>query len=171
MKGHTGGTFSMGKGSIYSTSGAQKLVTRSSTECELVGAHDILPQILWTANFLKAQGHEISESILYQDNLSAMFLEKNGRASSSKRTRHMNLRYFFIKDQIDNKDLVIEHCPTGEMLADFFTKPLQGQLFFKFRDAIMNIDPSCKHHSSHRSVLDPKDPEKIRSYKDALIGL
>jgi hypothetical protein len=69
-----------------------------------------------------------------------MFLEKNGRASSSKRTRHMNLRYFFIKDQIDNKDLVIEHCPTGEMLVDFFTKPLQGQLFFKFRDAIMNID-------------------------------
>jgi hypothetical protein len=46
MKGHTGGTFSMGKGSIYITSGAQKLVTRSSTECKLVGAHDILPQIL-----------------------------------------------------------------------------------------------------------------------------
>ena len=170
MKGHTGGTLSMGKGSIYSTSAAQKLVTRSSTECEVVGAHDVLPQIIWTANFLKAQGQNISDSILYQDNLSAMFLENNGRASSSKRTRHMNLRYFFIKDQVDNANLAIEHCPTGEMLADFFTKPLQGQLFFKFRDAIMHIDPSCKHHSGHRSVLNLKDPGKIQSYKDALIG-
>jgi hypothetical protein len=173
MKGHTGGTMSMGKGSIYSASAAQKLVTRSSTECEVVGTHDVMPQILWTAHFLKAQGQQITDSVLYQDNLSAMFLEKNGRASSSKRTRHMNLRYFFIKDHIDNGDIVLEHCPTEEMLADFFTKPLQGSLFYKLRDLIMNIDPSSKYHSSHRSVLDPEDPEdpgKIRSYKDALVG-
>ena len=52
MKGQTGATFTMGHGSIYSNSLKQKLVARSSTEAELIGVHDILPQILWTHNFL-----------------------------------------------------------------------------------------------------------------------
>jgi hypothetical protein len=45
---------------------------------------------------------------------------------------------YFIKDLITKKERLVEHCPTGNMPADFFTKPLQGQLFFKFRKAIMN---------------------------------
>jgi hypothetical protein len=52
MKSHTGGTLSLGKGSIYSTSSKQKLVTRSSTEAEVVGVHDLMPQLIWTAHFL-----------------------------------------------------------------------------------------------------------------------
>jgi hypothetical protein len=56
MKGHTGGAMSLGDGSIYSTSSGQKLVARSSTESELIGVHDVLPQVLWTLYFLKAQG-------------------------------------------------------------------------------------------------------------------
>ena len=143
---------SMGKGSIYSTANAQKLVSRSSTESELVGAHDVMPQILWTANFMKGQGQSVG-SILFQDNMSAMLLEKNGRASSSKRTRHIKLRYFFIKDCVDKGEIMIEHCPTEEMVGDFFTKPLQGKLFYRLRDLIMHIDPSSSHHSVHRSVL------------------
>jgi hypothetical protein len=51
MKGHTGGTMSMGEGSIYSSSSSQKINTRSSTECEVVGVHDMLPQALWTKSF------------------------------------------------------------------------------------------------------------------------
>jgi Reverse transcriptase (RNA-dependent DNA polymerase) len=46
MKGHTGGTLSMGKGSIYSYSAAQKLVSRSSTEAEVIGVDDVMPQIM-----------------------------------------------------------------------------------------------------------------------------
>ena len=56
MKGHTGATCTMGHGSIYSNSLKQKLVARSSMEAELIRVHDILPQILWTCNFLIAQG-------------------------------------------------------------------------------------------------------------------
>ena len=94
MKGHTGGVLSMGKGAVYGTSTKQKLVTRSSTEAELVGANDVMPQILWTRYFLEAQGYHVDENILYQDNKSAMLLESNGHGSSSKRTRHINIRYF-----------------------------------------------------------------------------
>jgi hypothetical protein len=158
MKGHTGGTMSMGKGSIYSMAGGQKLVARSSTESELIGVHDVMPQIIWTGYFLKAQGLAIIENILYQDNMSSILLEKNGRRSSSKRTRHINIRYFFVKDRVESKEVRIVHCPTKEMLADYFTKPLQGVLFYKLRDYIMNIDSSSEFHSSHRSVLKDEDP-------------
>ena len=70
--------------------------------------------------------------MLYRDNQNVMLLEKNGRAWSSKRTQHINIRYFFLADQIAAGELKGEYCPTGEILADFFTKPLQGSLFMKF---------------------------------------
>jgi hypothetical protein len=104
MKSHTGGTMSMGKGSIvYSTSAKQKLVTRSSTEAEVVALHDVMPQLIWTGHFLTEQGFNINESLLYQNNMSSILIQKNGRSSSTKRTRHLNIRNFFIKDQVDSK--------------------------------------------------------------------
>ena len=153
MKGHTGATMSLGRGCPYSSSTKQKLVTRSSTECELVGVHDTLPQILWTKNFIAAQGYDVKHTVLYQDNKSAILLENNGRMSSTKRTKHIELRYFYIKDKVSKKEINIEYCPTEDMVSDFFTKPTQGSLFLKQRDIIMNIDPSSDYHSNHRSVL------------------
>ena len=52
MEGHTGGTMSLGHRSIYSSSTKQKLVSRSSTEAELIGVYDIMPQLVWTGNFM-----------------------------------------------------------------------------------------------------------------------
>ncbi len=137
MKGHTGGTLQLGKGSINSKSIKQKLNTTSSTESELVGTFDVMPDILWTNYFLKAQGYGVKDTIIYQDNKSAILLEKNGKMSSTKCTKHINVRYFFIKDRYDNKEIDIKYCPTDELIADFFTKPLQGKKFIKFRDALM----------------------------------
>jgi hypothetical protein len=68
-----------------------------------------------------------------------MLLERNGRGSSSKRARHINVRYFFVSDRIKSGEMNVEYCPTGEMVADFFTKALQGAKFTKFRNLIMNV--------------------------------
>ena len=110
---------------------------------------------------------DIVDNIVYQDNKSSILLETNGRASSSKRTRHLNVRYFFVKDRVDSGEVRIEYCPTEEMIADYFTKPLQGALFYKMRDLIMNIAPSSEFHSGNRSVLTDKnlneDPEADNS--------
>ena len=75
MHRHTGATMTMGNGSVYSSSWKQKMVTRSSTESEVVGVYDVLPQILWTKKFLEDQGVNIKETVLYQDNMSSMLLE------------------------------------------------------------------------------------------------
>ena len=89
MRGHTGATMSMGSGSVFSGSWKQKLVMRSSTESEVVGVYDVLPQILWTKKFLEDQGVSIKDTVLYQDNMSSILLERNGRQSSTKRMKHM----------------------------------------------------------------------------------
>jgi hypothetical protein len=109
--------------------------------------------MMWTGYFLKAQGITVVDTVLYQDNKSSILLEKNGKASSGKRTRHINIRFFFVADRVANGDLRIEHCPTEDMVADYFTKPLQGAPFYKLRDQVMNIDSSSPYHSSQRSVL------------------
>lgn len=140
MRSQSGAMMTLGKGATYSASLRQRINTRSSTEAELVGVDDFMPQILWTRQLLEEQGYHVQENVLAQDNQSAILLETNGKASSGKRTRHFNIRYFFVADRVSKGDLRVEHCPAGEMFGDFFTKPLQGTLFKRFRDAVLNID-------------------------------
>ena len=102
--GHTGVTVSMGKdgrGSIISISKKQKLNTKRSTEAEIIRVDDAIQHMLWTRYFLEAQGCGINKNILYQDNMSAMLLEKNGKKYSTKNTKHINVRYYFIKDRVE----------------------------------------------------------------------
>jgi hypothetical protein len=159
MKSHTGGALTLGKGVVYGTSTRQKLNTKSSTEAELVGVADVLPQALWTRYFMEAQGQEIDDNLLYQDNESSIKLENNGRKSSGKRTRHINVRYFFITDRIKCKEIRVAYCPTGDMLADYFTKPLQGALFRRMRDMVLNIPHSVGPASiePHSEPAGPKE--------------
>lgn len=107
-----------------------------------MGVDDAMPMVLWTRCFLEAQGYEVNANYVHQDNQSAILLEKNGRASSGKRTRHINVRYFFVPDRVQAGEVTALYCPTDEMTADYFTKPLQGAKFKLFRDRIMNIQQS-----------------------------
>jgi len=139
FKSHTGAVMKFGEnpGAVQSLSRKQKLNTRSSTEAELVGVDDASVMILWTKLFLESQGYHVEKNIIYQDNKSAILLEENGKKSSGKRTRALNIRYFFMTDQIQKKNATIEYCPTDSMTGDYMTKPLQGTKFRIFRKEIM----------------------------------
>ena len=139
MRSQTGGTRSLGKGAIISTSIKQKMNTKSSTETELIAADDLMPHILWTNYFLNWKGYNAKDTILYQDNKSTILLEKNGKKSSSKSTKHIAIRYYIITDRVKADELNIEYCPTGDMVADYFTKPPQGKKFYQFRKEIINV--------------------------------
>ena len=132
-----GWIMTMGKGAVQSSSIKQKLVTQSTCESELVGADDASTKILWTKLFMEAQGYDIRENILYQDNKSTILLLNNGKASSGKLTRAINIRYFFLHDQQEKGNVEIKYCPTGEMIGDFMTKPKQGRDFKRFWDDVM----------------------------------
>jgi hypothetical protein len=83
-------------------------------------------------------------------NKSTILLVENGCILSSK---HVNIRYFFVMDCVKAKELSIKYCPMEEMILDYYTKPLQGTLFRKMHDLIMNVDPAAADHWDHRSVL------------------
>ena len=141
MRGVTGGCMLMGIGTFHARSSKQKLNTKSSTETELVGVSEYLPFNIWAINFLAEQGIDMRNNILMQDNQGAILMEKNGRNSCTGNSRHINIRYFFMKDKVDKDELRVEYCPTYLMIADYFTKPLQGRLFKLFRDVIMGYRP------------------------------
>ena len=153
MNGHTGGTLPLGCRSVYSLSAKPKLVSWSSTEAKLIGVYDALPQMIWAGNILQAQGLDIGKVVLKQDNMSSILLASNERTASMKHTKHLAIRYFYIKEKVDKKEVTIEYCLTHDMTADYFMKPFQGKLFHQLRDHIMGIDLNDKYRSGHRSVL------------------
>ena len=136
---HTGAIQTLGKGAISSISTKQKVNSRSSTEAELIGIDDVILKVLWSKRFIEAQGFNLKATIVYRDNTSSMKLEENGRASASKRTRHFNIKYFYVTDLIQRKEFELKYCPTEEMMADYFTKPLTGQKFDEMRAFILNL--------------------------------
>jgi hypothetical protein len=166
MRGHTGGGLSMGLGYPVSQSNKQKLNTRSSTETELVAVDDLMPTVLWTRQFLNEQGFEVVDNIVYQDNQAAILLEKNGRASSGKRTKHINTRFFFITDRIGKKEVTVKWCPTEDMTADFWTKPLQGASFRRMRDLIMGV---TKQGLPRVSKTKKRKEEKTKGKKTTML--
>ena len=66
----------------------------------------------------------MNKNIIYQDNKNSFLLETNGRKSVGKRSRHRNVRYFFVTDQVEKSNIEIEFCPTDKMIGDFMTKPI-----------------------------------------------
>ena len=148
MRSHTGGAISMGYGVLHAKSSKQKINVKSSTEAELVGVSEYIPHNIWLIMFLKSQGYEMRNNTVYQDNKSAILMEKNGRNSCTGNSRHINVHYFFVKDQIDKGEFKVQYCPTLLMLADFFTKPIVGKRFRELWKVVMGqmsifeLDPS-----------------------------
>ena len=167
MRSHTGATVSLGKGSIFNKSSKQKINTRSSTEAEVVGVNDAMTMILWMQLFLDAQGVKTTDNVIHQDNMSSILLEKNGKRSSGKQTRHMDIRYFFITDCVRKGLASIEYCPTEQMHGDFFTKPLQGSLFRTHRAMILGLDTAIMDDDDEETpsiVMDTAPQERVEPY-------
>ena len=96
-------------------------------------------KILHTQRFLQQQGIPVETPTLHQDNKSTILLHEKGRSSLGKRIRHMEMRYFYIHDNVQRRNIKIAYCPASEMYADYMSKPLQGILFQKFRKSILGM--------------------------------
>ena len=134
-KGRTGNVVTLGRGALKIMSTKHNIVTKSSTEAEIVGVSDDMGSNLGLMYLMEEQGYDIKPLILYQDNTSAITLMEKGR-STSQRTKHIATRYFFVKDRISS-EIKLVHMGTKNMIADSYTKPLQGELFRGMRDKIM----------------------------------
>ena len=127
---------SLGFGLVKGRSHRLSLNTKSSAESELVTTSDNVPEVIHARSFLEGQGYKMGPSRVRQDNQAAIRLLEKGK-SDSKRTKHINTRFFFVHDRIEKGELVLHYTPTELMMADFFIKPLQGNLFIRMRDKLL----------------------------------
>jgi hypothetical protein len=82
-------------------------------------------------------------------------MENNGRKSTGKRSRHLNIRYFFINDQKEKGNVKIEFCPSDNMIGDYMTKPLHGKKF-----KILNL-PVAKQFMIYADIAKGSDEEEL----------
>ena len=136
-KSHSGLVIALGEGPVFVRSAKQKIVTKSSTEAELVSLSDGCSQVIWSRDFVLGQGYGIGPATIYQDNMSTIAMVENGRPTSD-RTRHINVRYFFVSDRVSSGEVNIVHLPSQEMSSDFLSKPKVGQEFLYLRAKLLN---------------------------------
>jgi hypothetical protein len=126
-KGHTGLNVLLYGCVVLSMSSKQKMVTKDSTESELVGLSDKIMSVVQCYDFVQAQGVECVVPVVHQDNTSTITLVTKG--GGQYRTKYLRVRQAFVQERVQQGEVTIQYMPTARMLADILTKPLQGTLF------------------------------------------
>lgn len=135
---HSGMVTRLGEAAVAVKACKQKINVKSSTEAELVSVTDGMSSSLYVEHFLQEQGYKPRPVLLQQDNQSTIKMIERGYPTQ-ERSKHIHIRYFFLKDYIDRGEVRVEYRPTREMIADMLTKPLQGKLFIDLRAQLLNI--------------------------------
>ena len=143
-KGQTGALILFNGNFVLGISKKQSINADSSCEAELIALHTGSHMAAWLDNILDELGMPKSKQItIFQDNQATIKLANQGHGKFG-RTKHIKRRYFTIKDLIDKGAIKLEFVPTGDMLADFFTKPLTVAKRRQLRAIMMGKAPEKK---------------------------
>jgi hypothetical protein len=147
MKGHTGILIFDECGNLlFASSVKQKMMGKSSTDAEIIAVHSTMNIIEEMKDLHEELNGSSAPVCLYQDNLSAKFLMENGDSSSDK-SKHMKIRYFYIKEKVDESIINIQYKDTKRMWADLLTKPITNKKHFnECRSIIMNCQVNDKYY-------------------------
>ncbi|KAJ9538188.1 hypothetical protein OSB04_030921 [Centaurea solstitialis] len=126
-KSTTGGCHLLGGKLVSWTSKKQNSVSTSTAEAENVAAGICCAQVLWLRNQLQDYDIQFSKIPIYCDNTSAIAIANNPVLHC--KTKHIEVRYHFIRDHVMNGDIELHFVPTEYQLADLFTKPLDVTRF------------------------------------------
>jgi hypothetical protein len=138
-KGHGGIIGTLGSAPVFTKSFKFKLVTRSSTESEMVALEESVTFALWLTILLRDFDFNFRLPItIFQDNLSTIGIVMNG--GSFNRSKHMITKYAFVKQHVDLGDIELVHCRTQVMAADMLTKPLNGNELKKLSNLVSIVD-------------------------------
>ena len=142
-KGHSGMSYTIGENNaaFYSRSFKQKLVGRSSTEAEIQALDQAVVEVEWLRWLLHELGYAPSDpTIIFQDNLSCIQIAE-GTADASPRTRHYAMRYFYVKQALEEHSVILKYLPTQDHTADILTKqPATVTQFLELRAKLMNCE-------------------------------
>ena len=121
----------MGGGVISWSSRKQHIVTLSSTEAEYVAQTHVAKEALWLCSFIgEIRGARRESMSINCDNQGAITLSKDNKFHAQ--TKHINIRYHFIREAVEDRKIQVEYIPTDDNVADIFTKPLAKMKFCHF---------------------------------------
>ena len=104
----------------------QKSVTLSSSEAELVALSEAAKELKFISQILKSMKIQIELPIkCYVDNVGAMFMAEN--VTTSSRSKHIDIRYHYLREFIEEGFIELKFVKTKENLADIFTKNVSGE--------------------------------------------
>ena len=132
----TGNIFMMGGGPVSWLSKKQAIVALSTSEAEYVALSFATQEIVWLRKLLITDLKSTSQkpTVLMEDNQGAISIAKNPVAHA--RTKHIDIRYHYIREAVQNGTINLCFCPSENMIADLLTKPLPRGRFTMLRDAM-----------------------------------
>jgi hypothetical protein len=134
-KGQGGIVITLGSAPIMMKSFKLKLITRSSTESELLTAEEATTYALWLSILLEEFNFtNVRPITIAQDNLSTIHIAEHG--GNFSHSKHIINRQLFISQHIQSNDIKLNYCPTNFMPADMLTKPLPGPTLNKLTNII-----------------------------------
>ena len=143
QKSTSGVAVTLGTGVFITSSKVQKLVTKSSTEAEIVAVSDGMNLPLWLRDFITYQGYDRAPVILEQDNMSCITMLQKGE-STAPATKYIDVRMFWVSDYIKRGEVTVKYVSAEEMTSDYYTKPLTGGPFMKMWKRIMGCVTPAK---------------------------
>lgn len=151
----SGYAFMLNGGCISWRSKRQRSVALSSTEAEYMALSEATQEAVWLKNFLCELGEHTSEDAvkIYEDNQGSIALAKN--PEFHKRTKHIDIRYHFVREKVEDSQVILEYCPTQDMIADIMTKPIGAAQFDTLRTKLgimVTIESSGSVVKSPRSA-------------------
>ena len=128
-----------------------------------MAASDAAKEAIWLQDMLQElKLKDNKPTKIYQDNQGAIFLEKNN--TNKARTKHIDVRYHFIREKVQAGRITIHYCPTEQMMADILTKPLNETAYIKHRNTILNeecrapngtqMEPAAGHNTKSETTRD-----------------
>jgi hypothetical protein len=135
----TGIVITLAGGAICFKSSRQTIVTMSSTEAELVALTEGTNFVLWLRSLLEDLSlSQKKPTIVYQDNLSTIALVSNDK-TKQQRTRHINCKYFGVRQRINDGSIKLQHLAGTDMLADILTKSVEGSTLKRLLPCMMYV--------------------------------
>ena len=139
----SGYVFRFGGAAITWRSKRQACVALSTAEAEYVALAGTVQESLWLQQLLSdLQGKPADPMVIFEDNQSTMSMSKNPKFHG--RSKHIDIKYHFTREQVSNGKIVLKYCKTSEMTADFLTKGLNGEQFEKLR-LMAGVVPMTEH--------------------------
>jgi len=156
-KSTTGYVFTLGGTPIQWSSRRQKLVTTSSTEAEYVAATEAVCEGLWLHRVTNELGLKSEKLLLHEDNTSVINRCIKGAHEFHRRSKHIDVKFHFIRDQVQKGNVDIQYVNTHENPADVMTKLLSGTEFGKKVDYLVRTNfaraRTCKRSTGHSVTL------------------